>query len=208
VFTSVQKGPTGRSGGESRSDMFLVVGLGNPGRRYAANRHNIGFQCVDLLAEKHGISLGRKRFKALVGEGRIDGVRVILLEPQTFMNESGLAVAPASRWYRIPPERILVIYDDLDLPAGRLRIREGGSSGGHHGIESIIQELGSDAFVRLRVGIGRPLRGQGDPVDYVLEDFNGEQCSAMAAAREHVAEAVRIILTEGVAQAMNTYNGL
>ena len=121
-----------RGGGRQSapSEGYLIVGLGNPGRKYAANRHNVGFQCLDLLAEKHGISVGRKRFQSLTGEGRLDGSRVILLKPQTFMNDSGLAVSPASRWHKIPPERILVIYDDLDLPLGKLRIRQGGSRAG------------------------------------------------------------------------------
>lgn len=199
-----------RGGGRQSapSEGYLIVGLGNPGRKYAANRHNVGFQCLDLLAEKHGISVGRKRFQSLTGEGRLDGSRVILLKPQTFMNDSGLAVSPASRWHKIPPERILVIYDDLDLPLGKLRIRQGGSSGGHHGINSIIGQLGSDDFVRLRVGIGRPPRGQGDPVDYVLGDFDAEQRPVMDETRELVAKAVTTILAEGVTQAMNVFNGL
>ncbi len=198
----------GRQREASPSSSYLIAGLGNPGNKYASNRHNIGFQCVDLLALKHGISVGRKRFSGLLGEGRIGGDRVVLLQPQTFMNDSGLAVAPASRWFKIPPERILVIYDDLDLPLGKLRIRLGGSSGGHHGIDSIIQELGSGEFVRLRVGIGRPARGLADPIDYVLEDFDAEQRPIIAETRERVAQAVGAILAEGVLQAMNTFNGL
>ncbi|NLD73342.1 MAG: aminoacyl-tRNA hydrolase [Chloroflexi bacterium] len=201
-----------RLGGRGRerpsSGAYLIVGLGNPERRYAANRHNIGFQCVDVLAERHDIAVTRKRFNALLGEGRIGGERVALLKPQTFMNDSGRAVAPARRWYKASPERILVIYDDLDLPLGKLRIRQGGSSGGHHGINSIIESLGSADFVRLRVGIGRPPRGRGDPVDYVLNDFGPDQVPVIEETRERVAEAVGVILAQGVTQAMNDYNGL
>ena len=201
-----------RFGGRNRQGPFtgsyLVVGLGNPVRKYAGNRHNIGFQCLDLLAEKHGIAVARKRFSALVGEGRIGTTRVILLKPQTFMNDSGRAVSPTSHWYKVPPDRIMVIYDDLDLPLGKLRIREGGSTGGHHGIHSIIEQLSSDAFVRLRVGIGRPLRDQGDPVDYVLEDFDAAQRLVIAETRERVVAAVSAILADGAVQAMNAFNGL
>lgn len=138
---------------------FLVVGLGNPGERYRCNRHNIGFCCVERLAQTYGIELNKKRFKAVWGQGRIEGQPVILAMPQTFMNDSGEAVAPLSRWFKIPPERIMVIYDDLDLPTGRVRLRPGGSSGGHHGIESIMSTLGSGAFNRARIGIGRPTVG-------------------------------------------------
>jgi len=196
-----------RGGGKADNDgPFLIVGLGNPGPRYERNRHNIGFQCLDRLASEHHISVTRKRFRALVGEGQIAGRRAVLLKPQTFMNDSGLAVAPAVRWYNIPPERILVIYDDLDLPLGKLRLRPGGSSGGHHGIESIIAELGSPDFIRARVGIGRPERG--DPVDYVLGDFGAEQEPVIEETRHLVARAVVSVLEEGIDAAMNRYNGM
>lgn len=198
----------GRGRERPTSGAYLIAGLGNPERRYACNRHNIGFQCVDLLAERHGVAVTRRRFQSLFGEGRISEQRVALLKPQTYMNDSGRAVGPAARWYKVTPERLLVIYDDLDLPLGRLRIRLGGSSGGHHGINSIMEALGHGDFVRLRVGIGRPERGRGDPIDYVLQDFTPEQCAAIAEARERVAEAVAVILAEGVTEAMNRFNGL
>lgn len=185
---------------------YLVVGLGNPGERYRRNRHNIGFHCLERLAREHGIAMGKKRFKAIWGQGRIGGEPVVLAMPQTFMNDSGRAVAPLSRWFKIPPERIMVVYDDLDLPAGRVRLRPGGSSGGHHGIESIIAELGTREFNRLRIGIGRPEFG--DPIDYVLNDISREQEPAFAEACEVATGAIECFLERGIREAMNQYNGL
>ncbi len=185
---------------------YLVVGLGNPGERYRRNRHNIGFHCVERLAREHGIAMSKKRFKAAWGLGRIGGQPVVLAMPQTFMNDSGQAVAPLSRWFKIPPERIMVVYDDLDLPAGRVRLRPGGSSGGHHGIESIISALGTRDFSRLRIGIGRPEFG--DPIDYVLNDICQEQEPVLVEACEVAARAIECFLTRGIREAMNLYNGL
>lgn len=183
----------------------LVVGLGNPGPRYAHHRHNVGYQCVDYVAERHAISISRKRFQALYGDGALEDRRVILAKPVTFMNESGQAVGPLSRWYKIEPPQILVIYDDLDLPLGKVRVRPGGSSGGHHGIESIIAGLGSRDFGRIRVGIGRP--EQGDPIDYVLNDFGREQALAIEKAYELVEQIVLCYLRQGIKEAMNRFNG-
>lgn len=185
---------------------YLVVGLGNPGERYRRNRHNIGFHCVECLAREHGIEVRKKRFKALWGQGRIAGEAVVLAMPQTYMNDSGLAVAPLSRWFKIPPERIMVVYDDLDLPTGRVRLRPGGSSGGHHGIESIIAALGAQEFNRLRIGIGRPEFG--DPIDYVLNDISREQEPVLAEACEVAARAIECFVARGIREAMNLYNGL
>lgn len=188
------------------SQWTLVAGLGNPGADYAAHRHNIGFRCIDAIAERHGIALGKKRFKGLYGEGRVRESRVVLLKPQTFMNDSGSSVAPASRWYKVDPGQIIVIYDDLDLPFGRIRVRPGGGSGGHNGIRSIIRELGSEDFVRIRVGIGRP--AQGDPVDYVLNAFDREQAPYIPDICARVNQIVTTLLSEGVKEAMNLFNGL
>jgi PTH1 family peptidyl-tRNA hydrolase len=182
----------------------LIVGLGNPGKEYARNRHNAGFQCLDRLAQAYGIELRRHRFKAAFGDGRIGDRRVILAKPLTFMNESGQAVAPLSRWHKIAPENILVIHDDLDLPLGKVRLRPNGSSGGHKGINSIIAELGTRDFARLRIGIGRPERG--DPIDYVLGDFGRDQESIIAATYELVERVVLCFLQGGVAEAMNAFN--
>lgn len=185
---------------------YLVVGLGNPGERYRQNRHNIGFLCVERLARAYDIALNKKRFKAVWGQGRIEGQPVIVAMPQTYMNDSGQAVAPLSRWFKIPAERIIVVYDDLDLPTGRVRLRPGGSSGGHHGIESIIAALGTRDFRRLRIGIGRPEFG--DPIDYVLNDISRDQEPVLAEACEVAVRAIGCFLTQGIREAMNQFNGL
>ncbi|MBC8249886.1 MAG: aminoacyl-tRNA hydrolase [Anaerolineales bacterium] len=182
----------------------LIVGLGNPGRKYAGNRHNIGFQCLDRLAEAWGLSFSRRKHKALLAQGEIAGLKVILAKPQTFMNLSGDAVERLARFYKLPPENILVIYDDLDLPLGRVRLRPEGGSGGHKGMKSIVEHLGTNGFPRLRVGIGRPTHG--DPVDYVLDDFAPDEQIAIEEAYERVVSTVELWLTEGIATAMNRYN--
>ncbi len=156
------------------SDFTLIVGLGNPGLRYADHRHNIGFRAVEALAEAHGLEFRRTEHRALTAHGTIEGRRVILARPQTWMNESGQAVAPLARFYKIPPARLLVVYDDLDIPLGTLRYRSRGSSGGHRGVQSIIRHLGTSAFPRLRLGIGRP-PGRMDPAAYVLQPFAEEE---------------------------------
>ncbi len=156
------------------SEPRLIVGLGNPGPRYARTRHNIGFLAVEALAEAHRLDFSRREHHALTAHGRIGEQRVILAKPQTWMNESGLAVAALTRFYRIPPEAIFVLHDDLDLPLGTLRFRSEGSSGGHRGVQSLIERLGSSAFPRLRLGIGRP-PGRMDPAAYVLQDFSQEE---------------------------------
>jgi PTH1 family peptidyl-tRNA hydrolase len=182
----------------------LIVGLGNPGRRYAGNRHNAGFQCLDRLAEAWGLSFSRRKHKALLTQGEIGGFKVILAKPQTFMNLSGDAVERLARFYQVPPKDILVIYDDLDLPVGKTRLRPEGGSGGHKGMKSIIEHLGTSGFCRLRVGIGRPPHG--DPVDYVLGDFTPDERIAMDEAYERVVSAVELWLAEGIVVAMNKYN--
>ncbi len=153
------------------SDFSLIAGLGNPGPRYARNRHNIGFQTVDALAQTHRLDFSRMEHRAQTAHGAIGERRVILAKPQTWMNESGKAIAPLSRFYKIDPERILVIYDDLDIPLGAVRYRPEGTSGGHRGVQSIMQLLGTQTLPRLRLGIGRP-PGQMDPAAYVLQDFS------------------------------------
>lgn len=156
------------------SEFFLIAGLGNPGPRYTHNRHNIGFQIVEALAQAHRLSFTRMEHRAQTAHGAIAGQRVILAKPQTWMNESGKAIVPLSNFYKIDPARMLVIYDDLDIPLGDLRYRPEGSSGGHKGVQSIIQLLGTQALPRLRVGIGRP-PGQMDPAAYVLQDFSAAE---------------------------------
>ncbi len=156
------------------SQFALIVGLGNPGPRYARNRHNIGFQAVEALAEAHGLRFSRTEHRAETAHGTVEGQRVILAKPQTWMNDSGKAVAPLVRFYKVDAQDILVVYDDLDIPLGTVRFRNEGSSGGHRGVQSVIQFLGTDAFPRLRIGIGRP-PGQMDPAAYVLQDFSPDE---------------------------------
>jgi peptidyl-tRNA hydrolase, PTH1 family len=156
------------------SEFRLIVGLGNPGPRYASNRHNIGFQTVDEVAGAYGLAFTRTEHQAKTVHGLVEGRRVILAKPQTWMNDSGKAVAPLAHFYKIEPENLLVVYDDLDIPLGTLRFRTGGSSGGHRGVQSIMRWLGEDTFPRLRIGIGRP-PGQMDAAAYVLQDFAGDE---------------------------------
>jgi PTH1 family peptidyl-tRNA hydrolase len=185
--------------------LTLIVGLGNPGAEYAAHRHNIGFRVVEALALAHGLPFSRRKGKARVAEGQIAGQPVLLAKPQTFMNRSGLAVSRLSRMHDIPAECILVVYDDLDLPLGRLRLRPEGGSGGHKGMRSIIESLGTQAFPRLRVGIDRP-RGRMDPADYVLEPFDKDQQPLVAQGVAQAVAAVECWLAEGIVTAMDRFN--
>lgn len=189
---------------QEEGGLYVICGLGNPGPRYMKNRHNVGFHCLDLLAEKWGLRFERVRFKAYLAMGTVEGRRVLLAKPLTFMNDSGESVAPLVRWHKVPPAQLLVIYDDLDLPLGKIRLRPGGSSGGHKGVASIIEKLGSADFPRLRIGIGRPERG--DPVDYVLSDFTAEQRLVMEGAYTQAVAAVECFLREGIKEAMNRFN--
>ena len=185
--------------------MKLVVGLGNPGPSYARTRHNVGFWVVDRLAERNRLRFGERDYRSQVARGSIRGERCVLLKPQTYMNLSGEAVGRARRALRIEPVEILVVYDDLDLPAGRLRIRDAGGAGGHHGVESLIESLGGKGFPRIRIGIGRPA---GDPVDFLTDDpVTPEEAAVFEPAVDRAAEAVETWLTEGIATAMNRFNG-
>jgi PTH1 family peptidyl-tRNA hydrolase len=184
---------------------YLIVGLGNPGPKYAANRHNVGFRCLDHLASAHGLTFDKRQKKARVGSGTIDGRRVILAKPQTFMNDSGRAVIPLARFYQVPPEQLLVVYDDLDLPFGTLRMRPEGGSGGHKGMRSVIEQLGGQNFPRLRVGIGRP-PGRMDPAAYVLRDFSDEEQELLDDLWGRAVVAIETWLAEGVEMAMNRHN--
>jgi PTH1 family peptidyl-tRNA hydrolase len=182
----------------------LIAGLGNPGREYAETRHNVGFQIVSRLAAQHNLAFTRKQMEALLATGRVHDAQAILAKPQTWMNESGRAVAPLARYYKVDMDRLLVIYDDLDLPAGTLRLRPAGGSGGHRGMRSIIEKLGQD-FPRLRVGIGRP-PGRMDPVQYVLEPFGRDDLPMMAEAYQRAVEAIELFIHAGITTAMNRFN--
>jgi PTH1 family peptidyl-tRNA hydrolase len=182
----------------------LIVGLGNPGDRYASTRHNIGFMALDRIAQRYGIPVGQKGFHSLHGSGRVGESKVMLVKPQTFMNRSGEAVGEVAAYFRIPPCDILVIYDDIDLPFGRLRVRGGGGSGGQRGMASIISTLGTDEFPRVRVGIGRP--ESGDVSGYVLSAFNSDERKVLDTVVERVADAVETFCVSGVIEAMDRFN--
>jgi peptidyl-tRNA hydrolase, PTH1 family len=186
-------------------EKWLIVGLGNPGRRHRANRHNIGFMLLDRLAARHSVSVGRVQQKAIVGDGRIHIHPVILAKPQTYMNLSGDAVGPLTNYYKIPPERLLVIYDELDLPFGALRLREKGGAGGHNGMRSIINHIGQN-FPRLRLGIGRP-PGRMPPAAYVLQDFSAADQPLLDQVLDEGVTAVETVLREGINLAMTRHNG-
>lgn len=185
---------------------FLIAGLGNPGPDYRQNRHNVGFMVVDALARALDIPIQRVELRALVGKGSSGGARLILAKPQTYMNNSGRSVVPLMRFYKIPPEQLLVVHDDLDLPFGTLRLRPLGGTGGQKGMESIVERLGTGEFSRLRVGIGRP-PSRMDPADYVLHDFNPPQQDLLPEVLGRAVDAIRLFIREGIEPAMNAYNG-
>ena len=193
--------------------MKLIVGLGNPGFLYARNRHNVGFMCVSYLARTQGIRYDKKQGHARTGIGNIAGSRVVLARPQTYMNASGESVSALLRNLNIAPSDLTVIHDDLDLPTGKIRLRLGGSSGGHKGIDSIIARIGTRDFHRIRVGIGRPDIDEGTPavkeeavVAYVLTDFSSEEKKIIDEVMPQVSEAIVCLLAEGLTAAMNKYN--
>lgn len=186
----------------------LIVGLGNPGERYARTRHNVGWAVLDAFARTHGVTLDRTGFHGIYGEGRWapSGEKVILLKPLTFMNLSGRAVAPLLSFYKLTHTELLVVYDDLDLPPGKLRMREKGGAGGHNGMKSIIEQLGAEDFPRLKVGIGRPAPGW-EVMDWVLAPFGADDTATVAQVIPRAVEAVEAFLTEGPVKAMTKYNG-
>lgn len=183
--------------------MKLIIGLGNPGKAYVNNRHNVGFRCIEHLARVHHIPWSKRMGRAKIGSGEVAETQVVLAKPQTFMNLSGRSVRLLVRHLSVPLEDVVVIYDDLDLPLGRVRIRRRGSAGGHKGVQSIIASLRSEEFPRIRVGIGRP---DGDEVSYVLSDFSAEERELVSEAVRTVAAAIYSILSEGIEAAMNRYN--
>lgn len=188
--------------------MKLIVGLGNPGKEYALSRHNIGFRCLDYFAREHGIEVSRKKAKALVGDGRIGNEKVILAKPQTFMNNSGESVVTLLQQNGVEPADMVVVYDDMDLPLGRVRVRPGGGAGGHHGIESIISLTGTAEFTRIRVGIGRPgpAGEQRDSVGYVLGRFHSDEEKDVEDAITRVSKILKTIILNGLDRAMNEFN--
>lgn len=185
---------------------FLIVGLGNPGRQYRDTRHNIGFLLLDRLAARAKMSFARVQFRALVGDYRLNGARVILAKPQTYMNESGLAVGSLVRFYKISLGSVLVVHDDVDLPLGTVRIRPGGGSAGQKGVGSIIDRLGTQDFPRLRLGVGRP-PGQMLAAAYVLQEFDRDEAEIVNLTLDRAVDAVLTFIQDGLDDAMNKYNG-
>ena len=186
---------------------WLIVGLGNPGEKYENTRHNVGFRVIDELAERQNAPVQKLKFKALTNLLTISGEKVLVMKPITYMNLSGEAVRPAADFYKIPPERVLVISDDTALAAGRLRIRTKGSAGGHNGLKSIIQHLGTDQFPRIRLGVGEKPHPDYDMADWVLGKFQGEDQKIMDETVKRAADAVEYLLKEGTDRAMNRFNG-
>lgn len=184
--------------------MYLIVGLGNPGEEYKGTRHNVGFDAIDIISRKYNIEVNRAKFKGMYGEGFINGKKVMLLKPTTYMNLSGESIAEIANFYKIPHEDIVVIYDDISLDIGKLRIRAKGSAGGHNGIKSIISCLGEDAFPRVKVGVGAP---RGNLVSHVLGKFSPEEREILNKALEASSEAAVTILMESTNDAMNKFNG-
>jgi PTH1 family peptidyl-tRNA hydrolase len=184
---------------------WLIVGLGNPGKKYEATRHNAGFHVLDRLAKAENLTFDKSRSKALLARGEVASYRVALVKPQTYMNLSGEAVGPVTRFYKVPLEQVLVIYDDIDLPLAQLRLRPKGGSGGHKGLTSLIQHLGSQNFPRMRLGIGRP-SGQMPVEAYVLQRFSDVEWQAITQTYQTAVEAIRALLTGGLDYAMNQFN--
>lgn len=192
--------------GEKR-DSWLIVGLGNPGREYEKTRHNAGFRAVDILAEQLGCKIDKAKFQGLYGQTIYKGGKVFLLKPQTFMNLSGRAVLQLSAYYSIPPENIIVLFDDISLAPGRLRIRANGSAGGHNGIKSIIAEVGSQDFPRVKIGVGAKPNPEFDLAAWVLSTFSAKEEKDLSFALENAANAALAIIDQGVPEAANKYNG-
>ncbi len=185
---------------------WLVVFLGNPGLKYEGTRHNAGFMACDALAKARGVSVNRARFRALTGKCSIGGESVLLMKPQTYMNLSGEAVKQAADFYKIKAENIIVVSDEVSLPIGKLRIRQKGSAGGHNGLKNIIQQLGTDQFPRIRMGVGAPPHPDYDMADWVLSTFKNQDAADMAESAKRAAEAVECYITQGAQKAMNLYN--
>ena len=185
---------------------YLVVGLGNPGNKYTYTRHNSGFLCLDMLSDKLNIRIDRLKFKSLICDTTINGHRCIVMKPQTFMNNSGEAVRECAAFYKIPAEKVIVIYDDISLDVGKLRIRRKGTDGGHNGIKSIIYHLNSDQFPRIKVGCGKKPHPDYDLADWVLSEFKKDEQKAIEPALENACKALELLLDNNIEKAMNLYN--
>lgn len=189
-------------------ESWLIVGLGNPGQEYARSRHNCGFRAMDILAEKLNCKMDKGKFQGLYGQTVYQGRKLLLLKPMTYMNLSGRSVLQLSAYFRIPPQRIIVMFDDISLPPGRLRVRADGSAGGHNGIKSIITELGSQDFPRVKIGVGAKPTPDYDLADWVLSGFSASEEAALKPALERAGDAALSILEHGIPETANRFNGL
>ena len=189
------------------NERWLIVGLGNPGREYEKTRHNAGFRAIDRLAEKLGCKIDRLKYQGLYCQTTYNGNKLFLLKPQTYMNLSGRSVLQLSSYFNIPPQRIIVLFDDISLIPGRLRIRADGSAGGHNGIKSIIAEIGSQAFPRVKIGVGGKAHPDQDLADHVLSGFSAKEEKDLISALDRSADAALLIIDKGVAESANRYNG-
>ncbi len=187
--------------------MYIVVGLGNPGTRYQETRHNVGFKTIDILSGQLNIDIIKKRFGGLTGEGSFEGSKIILLKPQTYMNLSGESVYDAAAWYKIPLSRIILVYDDVDLPVGKIRVKPNGGAGTHNGMRSVVGCMQSESIPRVRIGIGAPDNKDFDLGDYVLGRFSIQEKPEIEKSLKNAAEAVKVIIKDGINAAMNRFNG-
>lgn len=199
-------GLTGELEEEEREEMKVIVGLGNPGMEYVGTRHNVGFETIDRLADACSIDVTQQKHKGCIGQGVIAGQKVLLVKPMTYMNNSGECVSAVVNFYKLSLEDVIVIYDDINLDVGRLRIKERGSAGGHNGMKSIIAHLKSEEFTRVRIGVGMKREGQ-NLVNHVLSKFSKQQQEMIAEGMDDAVQAVELILSDGIAKAMNTFNG-
>ena len=190
-----------------KSDSWLIVGLGNPGREYEKTRHNAGFRAMDILADKLGCKIDKSKFQGLYGQVNYNGCKVFLLKPLTYMNLSGRSVLQLSAYFQVPPQRVIVLFDDISLEPGRLRIRADGSAGGHNGIKSIIAELGSQDFPRVKIGVGAKANAEQDLADWVLSGMSASEEKALVSALERAANAALCIIDKGISEAANQFNG-
>ena len=188
-------------------ETWLIVGLGNPGKEYTRTRHNCGFRALDILADKLGCKVDKGKFQGLYGQCSYRGKKLLLLKPQTYMNLSGRSVLQLSAYFNVPPQRIIVMFDDISLEPGRLRIRSDGSAGGHNGIKSIISELGSQDFPRVKIGVGSKPNPEYDLADWVLSSFSAQEEKALVPALERAADSALCIMEQGVPEAANRFNG-
>ena len=191
----------------SNNEAWLIVGLGNPGKEYERTRHNAGFRAVDILAEKLGVRIDKLKFQGLYCQTNYNGCKLFLLKPQTYMNLSGRSVLQLSAYFNVPPQRIIVMFDDISLEPGRLRVRADGSAGGHNGIKSIIQEVGSQTFPRVKIGVGAKPNPNYDLADWVLSTFSALEEKALAVSLANAADATLAIIDHGVPEAANRFNG-